>query len=339
MRENTISLESLSETQSGALNMTYQRDWLAGCYRQMVVIRRFEERLQKLHGEGAVRGSLHLCIGQEATAVGACAALNTDDYMTCTYRGHGQSLAKGLSVRAAMAELLGRETGCCKGRGGSMHLTDVSVGLLGENGIVAAGMPIATGAAFTAKFKKTRQVALSFFGEGATNQGVFHETLNLAAAWKLPVIFFCENNLYAEMTPITEEVAVDSMTARAIGNGMRAIEVDGNDLIAVFECVSEAVKIARKGDGPTFIEAHTYRFAGHMIGDPEVYRTKAEIDERRKRDPLTVMAERMQTKHAFYAEDIAKLDQEALAIVDEAEKFAKDSPFPDPETALENIYA
>lgn len=319
--------------------MKYERDWLANCYREMVVIRRFEERLQKLYTEGLVRGSLHLCIGQEATAVGACAAVNKDDYMTCTYRGHGQSLAKGLSVRAAMAELLGRETGCCKGRGGSMHLTDVNVGLLGENGIVAAGMPIATGAAFTAKFKGTKQVALTFFGEGATNQGVFHETLNLAAAWKLPVIFFCENNLYAEMTPISQEVAVDSMTARAKGNGMRAVEVDGNDVIAVYECVKEAVELARNGEGPTFIEGHTYRLAGHMMGDPEVYRTKDEVEERRKRDPLLVMAERLKKKHKFTSDDIAKLDAEAMAIVDDAEEFAKNSPAPTPETALENIYA
>jgi pyruvate dehydrogenase E1 component alpha subunit len=319
--------------------MKYERDWLADCYRQMVVIRRFEERLQKLHSEGFVRGSLHLCIGQEATAVGACAAVTKDDYMTCTYRGHGQCLAKGLSVRAAMAELLGRETGCCKGRGGSMHLTDVSIGLLGENGIVAAGMPIAMGAAFTAKHKGTQQVALSFFGEGATNQGVFHETINLAAAWKLPVIFFCENNLYAEMTPITQEVAVEKMTARAIGNGMRAVEVDGNDVIAVYECVKEAVALARAGEGPTFIEAHTYRFAGHMVGDPEVYRTKAEVEERRKRDPILVQAERMRKKHKFTDDDINKLDDEAMQIVDDAEQFAKDSPFPAAETALENIYA
>ena len=194
------------------------RDALRRLHYTMVLIRLFEERLAKLFMEGQVRGSLHLCIGQEATAAGGCAALRTDDYLTCTYRGHGQSLAKGLSPRAALAELLGRTTGCCRGRGGSMHLTDVSVGHLGENAIVGAGVATAAGAAFAAKHLGTGRVALTYFGEGATNQGVFHETLNLAAAWTLPVIFFCENNLYAEMTPIAQEVRVPKMSARAAGN-------------------------------------------------------------------------------------------------------------------------
>ena len=318
---------------------TYPRDWLGNLYYQMVLIRTFEERLVGLYKEGVLRGSLHLCIGQEATAVGGCAALRRDDYMTCTYRGHGQSLAKGLSPRAAMAELMGKETGCCKGRGGSMHFTDVSVGLLGENAIVGAGLPIACGAAFTAKMRKTDQVALTFFGEGATNQGVFHEALNLAAIWELPVIFFCENNIYAEMTPIAHEVKVERMAARAEGNGITSVQVDGNDALAVFETTREAVAKARDGGGPTFIEAHTYRLSGHMIGDPEVYRNKEEVDTRRANDPIARFKQVLQNEHSFSTDEIAKLESDAVAAVDDAENFARSSPLPDPSTALEYIYA
>lgn len=318
--------------------MNYSNEWLSKLYYQMVLIRNFEERLIKLFAEGVIRGSLHLCIGQEATAVGGCAALRTDDYMTCTYRGHGQSLAKGLSPNAALAELLGKETGCCKGRGGSMHFTDVSVGLLGENAIVAAGLPIATGAAFTAMMHKTDQVALAYFGEGATNQGVFHEALNLAAAWNLPVIFFCENNTYAEMTPIAKEVRVPNMSARAQGNGIPSLQVDGNDVLAVYETTAQAVANARHGGGPTFIEAHTYRVAGHMVGDPEVYRTKQEVDEWRTRDPIHFFQKNL-LERGFSTSDIEELRTRASAAIDTAEEFARISPLPDAATASEYIYA
>jgi TPP-dependent pyruvate/acetoin dehydrogenase alpha subunit len=295
--------------------------------------------LAQLYKEGLIRGSLHLCLGQEATASGACAALRRDDFITCTYRGHGQALAKGLDPRAAMAELLGRATGCCRGRGGSMHLTDVSVGLLGENAIVAAGLPIAGGAAFSAQMQGSDQVALAFFGEGATNQGVFHETLNLAAVWNLPLIFFCENNLYAEMTPISHEVRVERMTARAEGNGVPAMEVDGNDVQAVHETTRAAVERARSGGGPTFIEAHTYRLSGHMVGDPEVYREKTEVEAWRQRDPLKRTRACLLQDYGCSEADLAKLEQQAVARVDDAEQFARSSPFPQPETAMDYIYA
>jgi pyruvate dehydrogenase E1 component alpha subunit len=315
------------------------RDWLLERYHLMVLIRTFEERLARLYTEGLLRGSLHLCIGQEATAVGACAALRRDDFITCTYRGHGQALAKGLNPRAAMAELLGRATGCCRGRGGSMHLTDVSVGLLGENAIVAAGLPIAGGAAFSAQMLGSDQVALAFFGEGATNQGVFHETLNLAAVWNLPLIFFCENNLYAEMTPISHEVRVERMTARATGNGVPALEVDGNDVRAVYETTLAAVERARSGGGPTFIEAHTYRLSGHMVGDPEVYREKAEVEAWRQRDPIKRTRACLLQDYGCSETDLTKLEQQAMGRVDDAEQFARSSPFPQPETAMDYIYA
>lgn len=315
------------------------RDWLIDRYREMLLIRAFEERLARLYKDGRIRGSLHLCIGQEATAAGGCAALRRDDYLTCTYRGHGQALAKGLSPRAAMAELFGKATGCCRGRGGSMHLTDVSVGLLGENAIVAAGLPIAAGAAFSAQMRGTDQVALAYFGEGATNQGVFHETLNLAAAWQLPVIFFCENNQYAEMTPIAKEVRVDNMSARAIGNGIPAVQVDGNDVEAVCAATRTAVEQARAGGGPTFIEAHTYRTAGHMVGDPEVYRDRAEVEAWRQKDPLDRACQRLMTEFGCTSTEIAAMQQAALAAVDDAEAFAEASPDPDPTTAMDYIYA
>lgn len=315
------------------------RDWLIERYREMLLIRAFEERLAQLYKDGRIRGSLHLCIGQEATAAGGCAALRRDDYLTCTYRGHGQALAKGLSPRAAMAELFGKATGCCRGRGGSMHLTDVSVGLLGENAIVAAGLPIAAGAAFSAQMRGTDQVALTYFGEGATNQGVFHETLNLAAVWQLPVIFFCENNQYAEMTPIAKEVRVDTMAARAIGNGIPSVQVDGNDVHAVYTATRAAVEQARAGGGPTFIEAHTYRTAGHMVGDPEVYRDRAEVDAWRQKDPLDRARQRLTAEFGCTAAEIAAMQQAAQATVDDAEAFAEASPDPDPATAMDYIYA
>jgi len=304
----------------------------------MVLIRAFEERLEKLYKEGLIRGSLHLCVGQEATAAGGCAALRPNDYLTCTYRGHGQSLAKGLSPRAAMAELLGRATGCCQGRGGSMHFTDVSIGLLGENAVVAAGMPIACGAAFTAQMRGTGQVALTYFGEGATNQGVFHETLNLAAAWKLPVVFFCENNQYAEMTPIRDEVAVERMGQRAEGNGIPAVEVDGNDVRAVYETTLAAVERARAGGGPTFIEAHTYRLAGHMVGDPEVYRPRAEVDDWRQRDPIARARQCLLEEHGCTLADVEALERAAFEAIDDAEQFARESPYPEVSSAMDYIY-
>lgn len=339
MAKQTPKAAGKPTARDAASRPAYPRDWLGQLYGTMVLIRAFEERLAKLYMEGAIRGSMHLCIGQEATAVGGCAALRADDYMTCTYRGHGQSLAKGMSARAAMAELLGKATGCCKGRGGSMHLTDVSVGHLGENAIVGAGLPIAAGAAFASRMLGTGRVALTYFGEGATNQGVFHEALNLAAAWEIPVVFLCENNVYAEMTPISQEVKVERMSARAEGNGIPAVEVDGNDVLAVYEATRAAVERARAGGGPTFIEAHTYRLSGHMVGDPEVYRSKEEVQKRRALDPIPRFKDVLLAKHGFSAAEVEALERQAAAAVDDAESFAKASPPPDPATALDDVYA
>lgn len=314
------------------------RDDLQNAYRQMVVIRKFEETIRDLYQQGKIRGSFHPCVGQEAVAVGACAALRRDDYMTCTYRGHGHALAKGLSVRAAMAEMLGKATGCSKGKGGSMHFTDPSVGLLGANAIVAAGIPHAAGAALAAQMQKSDRVALAFFGEGAVNQGVFHESLNLAVIWKLPLVLVCENNLYSEMTPSHETTSTVETYKRAAGYGMNAVQVDGNDVEAMYDAVSNAVANARGGNGPTYIEAQTYRLWGHMMGDPEVYRTKEEVAQAREREPITRLGNRLKTL-GLDDDALKKLETEAQAIISDALTFAENSPAPQPQDAFEDIFA
>ncbi len=313
-------------------------DRLPEAYRQMLVIRKFEEAIRTLYQQGQIRGSFHPCVGQEATAVGGCWAVRRDDYLTCTYRGHGQALAKGLDVGAAMAEMLGRAAGCSKGKGGSMHFTDVAVGLLGANAIVAGGVPHAAGAALAAKLQGRDQVALTFFGEGAVNQGVFHETLNLAAVWRLPLILVCENNLYSEMTPIRETSSVTEMTRRGEAYGLPSVRIDGNDVEAVYAAVEAAAATARAGGGPTFIEAMTYRLWGHMMGDPEVYRAKEEVAQARLVEPIVRLGQRLiQLGHT--EADLARLDGEAAAIIDQALAFAQASPAPDPAAAFEDVFA
>jgi pyruvate dehydrogenase E1 component alpha subunit len=305
----------------------------------MLLIRRFEERATQLYQAGEIRGSFHPCIGQEATAVGGCRALRRDDYMTCTYRGHGQSIAKGLDPQEAMAELLGRRTGCSKGKGGSMHFTDPRVGLLGENAIVGAGVPIAVGAALGAQMDGTDRVAMTFFGDGTVNQGVFAEALNLAAIWNLPVVFFCENNLYSEMTPIRQMVKLERLADRAAGYGVCATVVDGYDPLAVYETSREAVERARAGGGPTFIEAMTYRLVGHMVGDSEPYRTREEVAEWRSRDPLVTFPRRLVEEFGVTQDQIAGIEGEVAAQMEEIVRFAQESPWPEPEEALDDVFA
>jgi acetoin:2,6-dichlorophenolindophenol oxidoreductase subunit alpha len=303
----------------------------------MLVIRKFEETIRSLYQQGKIRGSFHPCVGQEATAVGGCWAIRRDDPMTCTYRGHGQALAKGLDVGAAMAEMLGKATGSSRGKGGSMHFTDPAVGLLGANAIVAGGIPHAAGAALAAKLQGRDNVALTFFGEGAVNQGVFHETLNLAAVWHLPLILLCENNLYSEMTPTRETSSVTEMTRRGEAYNIPSARIDGNDVEAVFACVEEAAARARAGGGPTFIEAMTYRLWGHMMGDPEVYRTKEEVAQARQVEPIARLAQRLgHLGHS--ADDLARLEAEAAAIVAQALQFAEASPEPSVASAFEDVF-
>jgi pyruvate dehydrogenase E1 component alpha subunit len=257
--------------------------------------------------------------------------------MTCTYRGHGQAIAKGLSVRAAMAEMLGKATGCSKGKGGSMHFTDPSVGLLGANAIVAAGVPHAAGAALASRLQKKDTVALAFFGEGAVNQGVFLETLNLAVIWKLPLILVCENNLYSEMTPSHETTSVVETHKRASGFGFGSIRIDGNDVEAVFNAVVQAAARARAGGGPTYIEAMTYRLWGHMMGDPEVYRTKEEVVKAREKEPILRLGRRLLELGCEDA-DLRRLEAEAEAILTDALQFAESSPLPEPADAFTDVF-
>ncbi len=319
--------------------MKLGRDDVLRMYRTMLLIRRFEEQGIQFVMSGQIRGSFHPCIGQEATAVGACFALRRDDTMTCTYRGHGQSIAKGLDPKEAMAELLGRRTGCSKGKGGSMHFTAPSVGLLGENAIVAAGVPIAVGAALTAALDRTDRVALTFFGDGAVNQGVFHEALNLAAIWHLPVIFFCENNLYSEMTPIRTMVKQERLVDRICAYGIATDTVDGYDPVAVYETTLAAVERARGGGGPTFIEAFTYRLVGHMVGDSEPYRTREEVAEWRERDPIVTFPKRLIAEYGCTAEEISAVEAAVEAELAEIVRYATESPWPEPAEATEDVFA
>src|SRR5215213_5824252 len=241
-------------------------------------IRRFEERAEELYLGGELPGFIHLSIGQEACAAGACLALRTDDYITSTHRGHGHCLAKGAPMDRMMAELYAKVTGSCKGKGGSMHIADFSVGMLGANGVVGGGANLAVGATIAARLRGTDQIALCFFGDGASNRGPVHEAMNLAAVWKLPVIFFCENNQYASTTPASYALAIENVADRASGYGMPGVVVDGNDALAVYEATRAAVERARAGGGPSLIEAKTYRIKGHYVGDPERYRPRAEVE-------------------------------------------------------------
>src|SRR6188474_955736 len=310
---------------------------LQDAFRQMLVIRKFEESIRSLYQQGKIRGSFHPCVGQEATAVGGCWPLRKDDYMTCTYRGHGHAVAKGLSVRAAMAEMLGKATGCSKGKGGSMHFTDPSVGLLGANAIVAAGIPHAAGAALAAQLQKKDNVAIAYFGEGAVNQGVYLETLNLAAVWELPLILICENNLYSEMTPSHETTSVVETYKRASAFSFESIQIDGNDVELMYNTVEQAAEKARSGAGPIYIEAMTYRLWGHMMGDPEIYRTKDEVSKAKENEPILRCGHRLLELGCTDA-DLVRLDTEAESIISDALQFSESSPAPEPADAFTDIF-
>jgi pyruvate dehydrogenase E1 component alpha subunit len=322
---------------SGENFMPLSPERLQNAYRQMLVIRKFEETIRNLYQQGKIRGSFHPCVGQEATAVGGCWALRKDDYMTCTYRGHGQAIAKGLSVRAAMAEMLGKATGCSKGKGGSMHFTDPAVGLLGANAIVAAGIPHAAGAALASQLQKRDHVALAYFGEGAVNQGVFLETLNLAAVWKLPLILVCENNRYSEMTPSHETTSTVETYQRVAAFGIESVQIDGNDLELMYATVEQAAARARSGGGPTYIEAMTYRLWGHMMGDPEIYRTKDEVAKAHENEPIVRLGRRL-LELGCSESDLVRFDNQAEAVIADALQFAESSPAPEPADAFTDVF-
>ncbi len=308
-------------------------------YRMMQEGRLFERRAQDLFLEGLVKGTSHLGLGQEAVAAGFAAALRPDDMVFCTYRGHLHTLLRGAPMAGLMAELLGRSTGVCGGKGGSMHLTDVSVGAMGSYAIVGAHMPIAAGAAWAAQERGTGQVALCFFGDGTTNIGSFHEALNFAAVWKLPVVFVCENNLYMEYTPISEVTAVEHPAAdRASAYGLESILVDGNDPDAVHEVALRVVERARSGDGPSLVEAATYRHGGHSRADPAKYRPEDEVKSWLARDPIPNYRERLLAA-GVEAAALDAIEAEALAAVDRATEEAKAGPFPDPSALPNDLWA
>jgi pyruvate dehydrogenase E1 component alpha subunit len=310
-------------------------------YRNMLRIRRFEERLADESAQGNIPGLLHLYVGEEAVAVGACSALRKDDYITSTHRGHGHCIAKGGELRKMMAELFAKETGYCKGRGGSMHVAAPDIGIVGCSAIAGAGIPIAAGVGLSAKLRKTDQVCVSFFGDGASNTGAFHEGMNLASLWELPVVYVLENNLYAISTPAARSSKLKNISDRAAAYGMPAAIADGMDVLSVYETVSEAVARARKGQGPTLVECKTYRFRGHHEGDPkkgETYRNKQEMDEWEKLDPILRLKDEMiKGKKATQAE-LDAIDQEVMKELEDAVTFAKESPSPKPEDATTYLF-
>ena len=318
---------------------TYCPERLKDALRKMLLIRKFEEAAEQSYMRGLTHGTMHLSIGQEASAVGACMPLSDDDKITSTHRGHGHCIAKGADVARMFAEFFGKETGYCRGRGGSMHIADISKGNLGANGIVGGGIPIAVGAALSAKRLKTGTVALSFFGDGANNEGAFHESLNMASIWKLPVVFFCENNQYGMSTSIAQSTAVKSIADRASAYSMPGIAVDGNDFSAVAEVSDEAVARAREGLGPTLVEAVTYRFRGHSRSDRNRYRTKEEIQEWIERDPISRLSELLESHGIATRQEIGQLESDVDREIKDAIDFADKSPAPSAEELTQNVYA
>ena len=309
--------------------------------RQMLLIRRFEEKAGEAYSLGQIGGFCHLYIGQEAVAVGSIAALRHDDVLTCSYRDHGHALARGISARAIMAELFGKATGCTKGKGGSMHLFDASKGFLGGHGIVGAHIPITTGMAFAFKYRGGDQVAVCYFGEAAVNNGAFHEALNMAALWKLPAIFICENNRYGMGTALERASAIYDISERACSYDMDNEVVDGQDVLAMRAAMDRAVTRGRKESLPTLLEVRTDRFMGHSMSDPihGHYRTKEEVEEQRKRDPIAVWGEALRTAKLIDEAGIKALDEEIQAEVADALKFADDSPDPEPGELYTDVYA
>lgn len=306
---------------------------------RMVRIRRFEERVGQLFADNEIPGFVHLYVGMEAVAVGTCSALEPDDYITSTHRGHGHALAKGLDPRYMMAELYGRTTGYCDGKGGSMHIADVDAGMLGANGIVAAGTPIGAGAALASQMRDEGRVAVSFLGDGATSNGPYHEAMHLAATWDLPQIYVIENNHYGEMTSVDVQHPVSDLVRQADAYGLPGEIVNGQDVEEVLAATMDAVDRARAGDGPTVIECKTYRFEGHYEGDPQWYKENEELPEWRTADPIEEFAGRLledgTLSESKYEEMQASIEQE----LDEAVQFAHDSPLPESEAAYEGLYA
>jgi len=321
------------------LQLNLSKEKLVEMYKKMFEIRCFEEKVFELYAQNLVPGTVHLYAGEEAVAVGVCSNLRKDDYITSTHRGHGHCIAKGAELKRIMAEILGKKTGYCKGKGGSMHIADFKVGMLGATAVVGAGLPIAVGAGLSIKLKGTDNVVACFFGDGASNQGTFHEAINMAAVWKLPVIFVCENNVYAMGTRQSTVMLVENIADRAIAYGIPGVAVDGNNVLTVYEAAQKAVERARKGEGPTLIECKTYRHKGHSRIDPAEYRSKEEVEEWLRKDPIKGFKEKLLQTNVLLEAEIQQIEKEVSAEIEEAVKFAIESPHPFAEEALEDVYA
>jgi pyruvate dehydrogenase E1 component alpha subunit len=317
------------------LNKVEKRELL----RQMYTIRAFEEKAEQLYAMGKVHGTMHLSIGMEASAVGAIAALRPDDLILSTHRGHGHCIAKGADLNRMMAEFMGKETGYCRGRGGSMHIADVKGGNLGANGVVGGGIPIAVGVGLSLKMQKRDQIILCFFGDGAANLGPFHESLNMAAIWELPVVYVCENNQYAMSFSVKKAFAIERISDRAAAYGMPGVTVDGNDVLAVYQAVSQAVKRARTGRGPSLVENVTYRWRGHSKSDVNRYRTREEIEAWKQKCPIKRLRSQLIEDRILTEEEADQIEQEADAAIGAAVEFSEASPAPALETIEEGVYA
>jgi TPP-dependent pyruvate/acetoin dehydrogenase alpha subunit len=318
--------------EKGSLSTEELRDF----FRDMLLIRRFEEKVEERFRAGELPGFLHVAIGQEAVAVGVCRALEDGDVMASTHRAHGHTLARGTHPNEVMAELYGKLEGCSRGYGGSMHLYDVERGNLGANAVVGGGLPAIVGAALAFQFREEPRVAVAFFGDGATNIGTFHESLNLAQLWRVPAVFVCENNHWAESTPAKQQLPIEDLSKRAEAYGMQAKKVDGQEVEAVYAGAVEALEHAREGKGPVFLLCETFRLTGHYVGDPQVYRPKGELQELREtQDPIDKLRARLELSD----EDFEELDREVVEMVEAAVEFAKNGTDPKPDDALRNVYA
>ncbi len=320
------------------MKQTLNNEQLIDMYVKMNHVRKFEEKVAYLFSMGQVHGTTHLYAGEEAVAIGACAALKNEDIIISTHRGHGHCIGKGIDLNIMMAELLGKADGCCKGKGGSMHIADLSAGNLGANGVVGGGLPLSVGAGMTTKMKNIDRAVVCFFGDGASNQGAFHEALNMASVMKLPVVYICENNLYGMSTPISKSMNITDISVRAAAYGIRGEAVDGNDALAVYEAVKDAVEYVKQ-NGPMLLVANTYRFFGHSKSDANVYRTKEEIQSWKARCPIKRMARYLVDQNICSREEVEALDARTTADLDAAVAYAEQCPYPELSSVTEDVYA
>jgi len=317
----------------------YPKTFLLKLYEDMVRIRKFEEKAAECFTKGMLAGNIHLCIGQEGSTVGASAALKEGDYITSTHRGHGHCIAKGAKTDLAIAELFGKGVGYCKGKGGSMHIVDVDLGILGANGIVGAGIPIAAGSALASRILGDEHITLCFFGDSASNQGTFHEAINMAAAWKLPIVFLCENNGYGVSVPIHKVTNTKDIAVRAKAYDIPGVTVDGSDVLAVYEATKKAIDRARKGDGPSLVETKVFRWQGHYCGDPANYRPKEYLEQAHAKDPIALFRERLVRELGATEKELVAIEESMVKEIEDAAAFADKAAYPPASEALTDVYS